>query len=200
MNQPPCKSRHFSSTKRAYSFRDGLANKPKVPRIPAVFDDPSVERQCYDQAFLRLCASSLSLLNRSIAARASPGESPAGAHDADDRPVLQPMRQDFEWGPHKLVRARLLGHVHGQVCVCHFARSYNGRRSSVVRHFRSASHTVQNMSYFLRVGVAGNPGRPCFTSDVSWTCAIQERTHPHPPPYPSSSICNPPGIWIRWAW
>lgn len=51
------------------------------------------------------------------AARASPGQGAAGAHDTDDGPVLQPMRQDIGRRAPELVRAGLPGHVHGQVRV-----------------------------------------------------------------------------------
>lgn len=68
-----------------------------------------------------LCLSPLSLSMISVcgcsraAARASPGEGAAGTDDADDRPVLHPMREDLERRPLELVRAGLHGHVHGQV-------------------------------------------------------------------------------------
>lgn len=49
------------------------------------------------------------------APRTSPGKGFARAHDADDGPVLQSVRQDFRRRPHDLIRTRLFGDVHGQV-------------------------------------------------------------------------------------
>lgn len=48
---------------------------------------------CADRNSILLCLVALLLASD---ARTSPGEGPAGAHDADDGPVLQQVRQDLQ--------------------------------------------------------------------------------------------------------